>query len=672
MFNRRFRPILSALTIVLVSTSIAGTPGVAIAATPAVPCGDINLIGLAGSGELDSPASAGPDNLGSVVGSLADKLVNLYSGSTTTVTKHGVPYQAVSVIGALQFFPNYDPFIYQRSETDGVSNLLKYLADFRNSGCKGAIVLGGYSQGADAVVDTYLSLPASFRRQVASVVLFGDPRFRPADVVDQEPYNHAGHGILGIRTTPLDTDLPTVDRFPAKTASFCLNEDPVCGATTVPATVSELNDCRQSGLFCAHKNYAGTSTDKGSRFAAKLREAVNIATGQYSATTYALKSDGTVWAWGSNRYGQLGTGTTTSSLFPVLVKGLTGVKAIATDGFRTFAIKTDGTVLAWGENNGQLGIGTTAIATKPVQVKGLSSVQSIAISSNATYALKTDGTVWAWGANFYGQLGNGTKTTSLSPVQVKGLSNIKRLSPTFESAYALKTDGTVWAWGDNSGGLLGTGTGTDSTTPAQVHGVSGVGDIAAGGGGEAYAVKTDGTLWAWGGNAFGQLGNGTKTTSTSPVRVAGVAGVQKVIADGYSTFAIKTDGTVWAWGGNFHGQLGTGSIASGVPTPAPIPGLGGVKDVIIAGYAAHAVKIDGTEWGWGSNFNGELGSGTSGADRPSPVQVKGLTSAKQAAADGSSAFALKKNGTVWAWGYNGAGALGNRSTTSSSVPVQVG
>ena len=280
----------------------------------------------------------------------------------------------------------------------------------------------------------------------------------------------------------------------------------------------------------------------------------------------ALKSDGTVYAWGWNQFGQLGDGTMTDRTTPVQVSGLSGVTAISAGGNHSLALKSDGTVWAWGWNSfGQLGDGTiTTNRLTPVQVSGLSGITAIAAGGEHSLALKQDGTVWAWGNNSFGQLGDGTTLYRPTPVQVSNLSGITAIEAGDVHSLALKQDSTVWAWGDNSFGQLGDGTTTERHTPVQVSGLTGATAIATGRG-YSLALKQDGTVWAWGVNTTGalgegpvwawaynvagQLGDGTLIERHTPVQVKGLTNITAIEAGTVHSLALKQDGTVWAWGG---------------------------------------------------------------------------------------------------------------------------
>lgn len=337
--------------------------------------------------------------------------------------------------------------------------------------------------------------------------------------------------------------------------------------------------------------------------------------------TVALKGDGTVWGWGSNWFGQLGDGTNMHDRVPpVQVAGLSGMVAIAAGHYHTVALKGDGTVWTWGfNNNGQLGDGTTINRSVPVQVQGLSGVRGIAAMGYHSVALKGDGTVWVWGDNLSGQLGDGTTISRPTPVQVQGLSGVVvAIAAGFGHTLVVKGDGTLWAWGDNQYGQLGDGTTGRRLAPIAVAaGLSEVVAIAAGGQ-QSVALRTDGTVWSWGYDP----GDGSfSRRSAVPVMVSGLSGVAAIAAGIQHSLALMSDGTVWGWGTNIYGQLGDGTITTRL-TPVEVAGLSGITAIGTDLVHTVALKGDGTVWAWGNNGNSQIGDGTV-ANRLTPVQVLG-------------------------------------------------
>ncbi|MDT8318351.1 MAG: Ig-like domain-containing protein [bacterium] len=352
---------------------------------------------------------------------------------------------------------------------------------------------------------------------------------------------------------------------------------------------------------------------------------------------------------------------------------------IAGGGFHSLAVKSDKSLAAWGYNtNGELGDGTTYSRLLPVQILGLTGVIASAAGDNHSMALLTDKTVWVWGDNTLGQLGIGTEDTEIHSTAVKltGLSDIVSLSAGSFHSMALKSDGTVWAWGDNTYGQLGDGTFVYKASPVQVRDqddesgyLQGVKSIAAGEQ-HSVAVKSDGTVLAWGWNNAGQLGNMTTANSFFPVSVVDLSNVTEVAAGILHTLALKTNGTVWAWGWNESGQLGDKTYTESL-VPVEVIGLSGVSDVSSGSMHSMALKSDGSVWTWGDNSSGQLGNAEVGDKSNAIVQASSLTAATAISGGSLHSIALKFDGTVWTWGDNSAGQLGDGTNFYSPIPVKV-
>jgi ELWxxDGT repeat protein len=353
---------------------------------------------------------------------------------------------------------------------------------------------------------------------------------------------------------------------------------------------------------------------------------------------------------------------------------LSFIKVLGTGYEFSAALCEDGTVRAWGDNGtGSLGTGNNIYYNYPAKVVDLTDIIDISSGLYHTVALKKDGTVWAWGDNYHGQCGNGTFSLNgyKTPVQVIGLSDIITVAAGENHNLALKKDGTVWAWGENDAGQLGDGTTTKSSFAKKVNGISGMTAIA-GGMSFSIALKGDGTVWSWGLNYNGQLGDGTKTNRHTPVQVQGLTGIISIAAAKLShVLALKNDKTVWGWGANSRGQLGNGSTAPEVKLPVQM-NISGVNAVSTGATFSLMLKNDGTLWGCGYNsFDGTLGINTSNSEHHNPIQVSNITGVKAMSAGTAHSLAVLNDGSVWAWGRNNFGQIGDETDATRLAPVIV-
>lgn len=349
-----------------------------------------------------------------------------------------------------------------------------------------------------------------------------------------------------------------------------------------------------------------------------------------------------LWMWGQNCRGALGinvAGNTARSSPVQTISGGTNWVSMDAGDLTTAAIKSDGTLWSWGfGTNGALGNNSvTSDVSSPVQtISGGTNWRQVSITESHTLATKTDGTLWTWGFGLNGELGNSSATSQSSPIQtISGGTNWRQASTGANFSAATKTDGTLWLWGSNSYGRLGINSTASQSSPVQTISGGTNWRIVSLGRGHSTAIKTDGTLWLWGFNSFGQLGDGSSSFRSSPVQtISGGTNWKQSTGGRYHTAAIKIDGSLWLWGGQQAGSLGNnGTGFTGVSSPVQtVSGGNNWKQVEVGSCFSAAIKTDGSLWVWGLNTNGLLGNNNT-TSSSSPVQtVSGGTNWKQVAA----------------------------------------
>lgn len=382
----------------------------------------------------------------------------------------------------------------------------------------------------------------------------------------------------------------------------------------------------------------------------------------------ALAGSGEVYAWGEGVNGEIGDGAKQARTLPVRVALPANTVALAAGDLHTLALTAEGSVWAWGNNTyGQVGDGSkNTTRPTPIPVPGLSDIQALAAGGFASFALGRDGTVWSWGQNIYGQLGNGSQTDNPLPTRIPSLTGVVAIAACHDYSgcgAALTADGSVYTWGNNGVGQLGDGTRTNRSTPAKI--LDGVSDLRVG---SAWmlARKTDTTVLGWGWDHAGLL-DSVDAMVTSPRPVDRLAGAEPLAVGYFHGFARGANGKLLAWGKNELGELGDGSRSprsQPVEVALPEPVL-----AVDAGlWTSAAIGASGKIYAWGDNAYGEVGDGTRRGASPRPGQVAGLPPMAAVAAGDAHSLVLAESGRIYAFGTNSHGELGLGNTTMASGP----
>ena len=393
----------------------------------------------------------------------------------------------------------------------------------------------------------------------------------------------------------------------------------------------------------------------------------------------ALHQDGTISCWGDNGRGQLGNATYTDSAVPVEVAGITDATAITTGGtlgggWHSCALHQDGTISCWGDNEyGQLGNGTDTRSSVPVGVVGITDATAIAAGWFFSCALHEGGTISCWGRNNHGQLGNeesGDESEFSEPVKVEGITDATAITTGDEHSCALHEGSTISCWGNNFWGQLGNGTTDDSSVPVEAADITDATAIAAGEN-HSCALHQTGAISCWGHNRQGQLGNGTNVISSVPVETAGITDATAITTGSRHSCALHQTGAISCWGHNEYGQLGNETDTISL-VPVGVVGITDATAITTGGLHSCALHQDGTISCWGDNTYGQLGNEESGdeSEFSEPVKVEGITDATAITTGGGHSCALHQDGTIFCWGHNEDGQLGNGTTDDSSVPVE--
>jgi len=391
----------------------------------------------------------------------------------------------------------------------------------------------------------------------------------------------------GLKTVTVDYRNTVNGNTASRTAKIILD-------TVAPAGPFLLN----GGEAVTRFNRVAMTTEDDDAVMMKLEGAPWTSVAAGDGVSIGVRSDGTMWGWG-NRYAA-GAGLLTSEVGPKRIGADSDWASVTARG-PIFARKTDGSLWTWGDNTyGQLGDDTRVTKSVPQRI-GSSRWASVAAGNTHGSGVKTDGTLWTWGDGYM---------ISGQPSQLGTAADWRSVFAGYQTTYALKSDGSLWAWGTNYAGQFGDGL-TNSVATALPKRIGTATDwrMLAPGNGYVVALKNDGSLWAWGQNAFGTYGDGTTTSVYVPKRIGTETDWSAVSGGALHTVAVKNDGSVWTWGQNANGELGDGTTVASA-TPKKI--VAGSTTMVAAGYThSLALASNGAITAWGDNSYGQVGDGTS-------------------------------------------------------------
>lgn len=440
------------------------------------------------------------------------------------------------------------------------------------------------------------------------------------------------------------------------------------------------------------------------------------------STQHAIREDGTLWGWGTNWIGQIGDGTQNDRTGIVQIGTDTSWADVSNGNNHTIAIKTDGSLWAWGDNSSRQ-LGDSLVASRPLPGRVGNQNNWVKISAGMWYnlAIKSDGSLWAWGNNYYAQLGDSTTQNSTLPKRIGNDNNWAAISAGKFTNHAIKTDGSLWAWGYNDLGQVGNNSNQERVLYPIRIGNENVWTFVSSGENHTIAVKIDGTAWTWGANNWNLINQSDSSVCCYPTRIPTPANVKFSACSGSQSFLITADSIVYSWGKNSWGQLGI--VNTNYSQPRKLRYLTGIKDINAS--LCHGIAISRTKKGlvfgtnedgynngidagqpldpvllnsnisvkkaflgsqhnfiqttennwlvWGTNSYGCFGNGTSSSyTQRTPLQTELDRSFVSIALGDFFNVGIKGDGSMWTWGRNNYGQLGNGTLDYSNVPIQIG